>query len=63
MSQILQRTCGFEGRKLKAEISLRKHIDIVEEFSLDSVNYLEVGGVVTSNCTTKISFFVGFGAD
>ena len=52
------------SREGKSEISLRKHIDSVEEaFSCNSVNYFEVGGVVTSNCTMKINFFVEFGAD
>ena len=49
--QILQRTCGSEGRKLKAEISSRKYVDSLKEaFSRNSVNYFEVGEVVTSNC-------------
>ena len=49
MSQILQRNCGFEGRKVKAEIGSQKHIDSLEEvFSHDSINYFEVGGVVMS---------------
>lgn len=64
MSQILQRTCGFEGRKIEAEIGSWKYIDSLEDaFGGNSVNYYEVGGVVASNCTTKISFFVEFGAD
>jgi hypothetical protein len=38
MSQILQRTCGFEGRKLEAEIHSRKYIDSLEEvFGRDSM--------------------------
>ena len=53
-----------EGREVEAEIGSWKYIDSLEEaFSHDSINYFEVGGVVTSNCTTKISFFVEFGAD
>ena len=64
MSQILQRTCGFEGRELEAEIGSQKHIDSLEEaFGCDSINYFEVGGVVASNCMTKVGFFIEFGAD
>ena len=65
MSQILQRTCGFEGRKLEVEISSsQKHIDSLKEaFGHNSVNYFEVGGVVMSNCMMKVSFFVELGTD
>ena len=46
------------------EISSWKHIDSLEEtFSRDSINYFEVGRVITSNCTMKISLFVEFRAD
>ena len=52
--QILQRTCGFEGRKLEAEISSRKYIESLKEvFSRNSVNYFEVSKVVTSNCSAR----------
>jgi hypothetical protein len=36
---------------------------VEEAFGRDSIDYFEVGGVVTSNCATKINFFVEFGAD
>ena len=64
MSQILQITRGFEGRKFEVEIGSWKHIDNLEEaFGRDSVNYFEAGGVVASNCMTKVSFFIEFGVD